>query len=346
MRGLDATGQTENMTDTEKRDCSSARQRIPEQNGEATWVDDVFDDSYKEKEGLVIPMKIVWRNVVLMALLHIGAVYGLTLVPSAKAFTLLWAWMCFMISAMGVTAGVHRLWSHRSYKAKLPLRVFLAVANSMAFQNDIYEWSRDHRAHHKYSETNADPHNAKRGFFFSHIGWLLVRKHPDVIEKGSKLDLSDLKADGVVMFQRRHYKLSVVVMCFLVPTLMPWYFWGESLSTAFFIPGLLRYAVTLNASWLVNSAAHMWGMRPFDRNINPRENKFVAFSAVGEGFHNYHHTFPYDYATSEYGSVLNITKVFIDFMSYIGLAQDLKKPSHDTILARVQRTGDGSHKSG
>lgn len=66
----------------------------------------------------------------------------------------------------------------------------------------------------------------------------------------------------------------------------------------------------------------------------------------GEGFHNYHHTFPYDYATSEYGSWLNFTKVFIDFMCYVGLAQDRKKPPHDTIIARVHRTGDGSHKSG
>lgn len=78
-------------------------------------------------------------------------------------------------------------------------KVFTAVD----LQNDIYEWVRDHRVHHKFSETDADPHNAMRGFFFSHIGWLLVRKHPDVIEKGQKLDLSDIKADKVVMFQRR-----------------------------------------------------------------------------------------------------------------------------------------------
>lgn len=70
-------------------------------------------------------------------------------------------------------------------------------------QNDIYEWARDHRVHHKYSETDADPHNAVRGFFFAHIGWLLVRKHPDVIEKGRKLELHDLLADKVVMFQRK-----------------------------------------------------------------------------------------------------------------------------------------------
>lgn len=73
----------------------------------------------------------------------------------------------------------------------------------LSMQNDIFEWARDHRVHHKCSETNADPHNAKRGFFFSHVGWLLCRKHPMVIEKGRKIDMSDLKADKVVMFQRR-----------------------------------------------------------------------------------------------------------------------------------------------
>lgn len=73
----------------------------------------------------------------------------------------------------------------------------------LSVQNDIYEWSRDHRVHHKYSETDADPHNARRGFFFSHIGWLFVRKHRDVIEKGRKLDFTDLLDDPVVRFQRK-----------------------------------------------------------------------------------------------------------------------------------------------
>ena len=74
---------------------------------------------------------------------------------------------------------------------------------TLLFQNDIIEWARDHRVHHKYSETDADPHNAKRGFFFAHIGWLLVRKHPDVKAKGKSLDLSDLFADPVCRFQRK-----------------------------------------------------------------------------------------------------------------------------------------------
>lgn len=80
----------------------------------------------------------------------------------------------------------------------------------------------------------------------------------------------------------RHYKMSVVILCFLVPTLVPWYFWGESLAVGYFVPGLLRYSLVLNASWLVNSAAHIWGNRPYDSTINPRENSMVALSAIGE----------------------------------------------------------------
>uniref|UniRef100_A0A8C5NC99 stearoyl-CoA 9-desaturase n=1 Tax=Gouania willdenowi TaxID=441366 RepID=A0A8C5NC99_GOUWI len=311
----------------------------------STSEDDVFDDSYKETDKKP-PRILVWRNIVMMSLLHGGALYGLILIPHASAGTLLWAAVCHLFSALGVTAGAHRLWSHRAYKASFPLRVFLALGNSMAFQNDIYEWARDHRVHHKYSETDADPHNATRGFFFAHIGWLLVRKHPDVIEKGRKLELADLKADEVVQFQRRHYKLSVLILCFLIPMLVPWYFWGESLAVGYFIPGLLRYTMTLNATWLVNSAAHIWGNRPYDKSINPRENALVAFSAAGEGFHNYHHTFPFDYATSEFGCRLNLTTAFIDLMCFLGLAKDPKRASKEVIAARVQRTGDGNYKSG
>uniref|UniRef100_A0A8C9EJ99 Stearoyl-CoA desaturase 5 n=1 Tax=Pavo cristatus TaxID=9049 RepID=A0A8C9EJ99_PAVCR len=285
---------------------------------------------------------IVWRNVVLMGLLHLGAVYALSLVPRAQLLTLLWAYFCFLMTALGVTAGAHRLWSHRSYKAKLPLRIFLAAANSMAFQNDIYEWSRDHRVHHKYSETDADPHNARRGFFFSHIGWLFVRKHKDVIEKGRKLDFTDLLDDPVVRFQRKYYKSSVVLMCFVIPTVVPWYLWGESLWNAYFLASILRYTISLNVTWLVNSAAHMYGNRPYDKYINPRQNTFVTLGAIGEGFHNYHHTFPFDYSASELGLKFNPTTWFIDFMFWLGLVTDRKQAPKEMIQARKERTGDGS----
>lgn len=107
------------------------------------------------------------------------------------------------MGGLGITAGAHRLWAHKSYKAKWPLRVLLMLFNTLAFQNSIWEWSRDHRVHHKFSETDADPHNAKNGFFFAHVGWLLVKKHPDVIAKGKQISLDDLEKDKVVAFQRK-----------------------------------------------------------------------------------------------------------------------------------------------
>ncbi|CAH1246696.1 SCD5 [Branchiostoma lanceolatum] len=292
-------------------------------------------------DGKAPPLQIVWRNVVVMSLLHMGAVYGLLLLPSAHVYTLLWAVFCYTMSALGVTAGAHRLWAHRAYKARLPLRIFLAIINCMSLQNDIYDWSRDHRVHHKYSETPADPHNAKRGFFFAHIGWLLVRKHPDVITKGKQIDLSDVLNDPVVRVQRKLYVPSALLMCFVVPTLVP-RLWGESFVTAFFTSAILRYVLALNATWFVNSAAHMWGNKPYDKFINPSQNFPVAFLALGEGWHNYHHTFPYDYATSEVGWKVNPTTVFIDFMAWLGLAYDRKKVSPNLVRARVSRTGDGT----
>lgn len=113
------------------------------------------------------------------------------------------AYFVAFFSGIGITAGVHRLWSHRAYKARLPLRIFLMLCQSLAFQNSIYEWTRDHRVHHKFTDTNADPHNSRRGFFFAHMGWLMCKKHPDVKEKGKQIDMSDLEADPVVMFQKK-----------------------------------------------------------------------------------------------------------------------------------------------
>ncbi|KAL0132488.1 hypothetical protein PUN28_000322 [Cardiocondyla obscurior] len=155
--------------------------------------------------------KIVWRNMIAFAYLHLGALYGLyLLLVAASVYTTIWSITIGAFAAIGVTAGAHRLWAHRSYKAKWPMRIILMLLQTTAFQNHIYEWVRDHRVHHKFTDTDADPHNAKRGFFFSHMGWLLIRKHPDVINKGASIDMSDLEKDFVVVWQRRCDNLSLI----------------------------------------------------------------------------------------------------------------------------------------
>jgi len=289
------------------------------------------------------PLRIVWRNVIVYVLLHLAALYGFFQVPKAHPYTWLFTLALYWVSGTSITAGAHRLWTHRSYQATLPLKIFYVLGNFIALQNDIIEWSRDHRVHHKYSETNADPHNAKRGFFFSHAGWLLVRKHPDVIEKGKKVDISDLLNDPLLRFQRKIYTPAALLMCFVMPTVVPWYFWGESAWVAYFVCGIFRYIFILNLTWCVNSVAHLWGSRPYDKNINPVENWFVILTSYGEGFHNYHHTFPSDYSTSEFGFGRNITTMFIDAMAWLGLASNRRKMSPEAVLNRKQRTGDLSH---
>ncbi|CAH2108178.1 unnamed protein product [Euphydryas editha] len=214
----------------------------------------------------------------------------------------------------------------------------------MIGEGSVLNWVREHRMHHKYSETNADPHNATRGFFFSHIGWLLVRKHPEINEKGHTIDLSDLWADPVLRFQKKYYLLLVPVACLIIPSYVPT-LWGESLWNGYFVCAIFQFVFVLNITWLINSIGHKWGSKPYDKNINPVDIKPVSLVVLGEGFHNYHHTFPWDYKTAELGGYsLNFTKLFIDTMAKIGWAYDLKTVSTDVIKNRVQRTGDGSHK--
>nr|XP_033329812.1 acyl-CoA Delta(11) desaturase-like [Megalopta genalis] len=305
--------------------------------GEQNEVGDQSKTKYKRQ--------IVWRNVIIFSFLHLGALYGVYLsLTAAKWMTLFFAFSLYLGSGLGITAGAHRLWAHRAYKAKWPMELFLVIMNTIAFQDAAVDWARDHRLHHKYSETNADPHNATRGFFFAHVGWLLVRKHPDIKTKGKGIDMDDLRNNPILAFQKKYYVYLMPLMCFVVPTVIPVVLWEETWMNAYFIPTILRYVFTLNATWLVNSAAHLIGNKPYDRFINPSENKAVALTAFGEGWHNYHHVFPWDYKTAELGDYkFNLTTAFIDLCAKLGLAYDLKLVPRDMVQKRVERTGDGSH---
>ena len=245
--------------------------------------------------------------------------------------------MFYEYGILATGAGVHRLWSHKSYQASLPLRIFLMIGQCVAGQNSIYVWSRDHRVHHKFSDTDADPHNTKRGFFFSHVGWLMRKKHPQLIIESNKLNFDDLMADPVVKFQYHYYFPLYLLFALLLPSLVPYFWFGETLFRSFMIVYVLRYMTNLHSTWFVNSTAHMFGSAPYDHRIEPKENYWVTWATNGEGYHNYHHTFPFDYRTSEDGAFLNTTKRFIDLMAWLGLAENLKFVSQEMIHARMEK---------
>nr|ABA39443.1 delta-9 desaturase [Diaprepes abbreviatus] len=287
-------------------------------------------------------VEIVWRNVVVMGILHLVALYGLYLVfTSAMLITTLYGVILYNLGGFGITGGAHRLWAHRAYKAKWPLKLLLVLCQTLAHQNSVIEWARDHRVHHKFQETDADPHNAKRGFFFAHMGWLLCKKHQEVKDKGKGVDMSDLYAEPLLRLQHKYFYVLMPIGCFVLPSIIPVVFWGETLMNAYCL-NILRYVSCLHGTWLVNSAAHMWGSKPYDKYISSVENVFVSFFAVGEGWHNYHHTFPWDYKAAEFGKV-NWTLRIINLFAKIGWAYELKSVSKEMIKTRVHRTGDGSH---
>lgn len=107
------------------------------------------------------------------------------------------------MGSFGISSGAHRLWAHKTYKANMKMKAMLLFFQTLALQNSVIEWVRDHRVHHKFSDTNADPHNSQRGFFFSHMGWLMCRKHPDVTKFGEKVDMSDLTSDPMLRLQHK-----------------------------------------------------------------------------------------------------------------------------------------------
>lgn len=258
---------------------------------------------------------------------HILAFYALYNLPSIFSFRLVFeVFLAAQLTGMlGITAGAHRLWSHKSFEAAWPVRLLFMFANSAAHQGSIYHWVRDHRMHHKHTDTELDPHSIQYGFWYSHIGWLFYKKNNQLRDAAKKIDMSDIENDSIVMFQHRNYLYFSNVFCFVLPTFYGWSMWN-SLWIGYFYFGVLRWILLLHATWCVNSVAHMWGERPYNERISSRQNTLTSIVAVGEGWHNYHHAYPYDYRASEFSWNIewNPTTLLLDAFSLVGLVWNRK----------------------
>jgi stearoyl-CoA desaturase (delta-9 desaturase) len=230
-----------------------------------------------------------------------------------------------MVGMLGITAGAHRLWSHKSYEAAFPIRFVFMLANSAAHQGSIYQWSRDHKMHHKYTDTELDPHSITHGFWYSHIGWIFFRKTDKFREASQLILMDDLQKDSVVIFQHKYYFILSHFFCFILPTLYGKYMWNSAWIGYLYF-GVLRWVLLLHATWCVNSVAHMWGTTPYNPRISSKQSAVTSLIAVGEGWHNYHHTYPYDYRASEFNwnSEWNPTTLLLDGLSSVGLVWNKK----------------------
>jgi len=155
------------------------------------------------------------------------------------------------------------------------------------------------------------------------------------------VDMRDIEADPIVMFQNKYYYIMFLIVNMMMPTVVPYYFWGESLLTAFSTAFCLRYLFISHVGWTIGSFAHYFGDRPYDRRIGPTEsNKFMNAISFGEGSHNYHHTFPRDYRCSEINMfIFNSAAKIIELLASLRLAHDLQFYTDEQIRKRIGRTG-------
>ncbi|MFN2375114.1 MAG: fatty acid desaturase [Candidatus Binatia bacterium] len=229
----------------------------------------------------------------------------------------------YFATGMAITVGYHRLLSHRTFKAHPAAEAVLLLAGAAAWQGSALEWSVDHIQHHSHIDTENDPYNRNRGFWYSHIGWLVRR------ETGTQMARLPhfLKNDRLVMWQHRWYVPIAVVTSFLVPWALCG--WGGLLFV-----GAVRIVVIHHTTWFINSWAHTGKRRPYNPNVTANDNWLLAVVAFGEGWHNYHHAFPNDYRNGVRTFDWDPSKWLIWTMSKVGIAYDLKRVNPATVWNR------------
>ena len=240
----------------------------------------------------------------------------------------------YFACGLSITVGYHRLFSHRSHNAKWPLVLFYSIFGAGSFQNSIIEWCSDHRRHHKMTDSEDDPYSASRGFWYSHIGWILME------EENFNNDFSnvkDLQASKIIMWQHRNVFLIGALSGLILPAIIGLAIGGISGAVGCFVwAGLARVVFVHHGTFLINSAAHIWGTQPYSEENSSRDSFWLAFLTFGEGYHNFHHTFQADYRNGHKWYHMDPSKWWIQSFKYLGLNSDLKStPKHSIEIAKV-----------
>jgi len=256
---------------------------------------------------------IKWPTIIFMIAIHILA--GVALLPQfwswgSVATLLIFYWVT---ACLGVTLGYHRLLSHRSFNVPQWLARFFATCGALSAEYGPITWSGIHRQHHKYSDTDPDPHDMNKGFWWSHIGWMFY----DVpAEKNVRKYTADLRNDPYFRWLDKYFLLLQIPLGLTLYLIGGWslVLWG--------IP--LRLAVVYHVTWLVNSATHTWGERPYDTEDNSRNNKWVAALTFGEGWHNNHHAYPSSAKQGLQRGQIDLTWYHIVLLKKLGLATNVR----------------------
>ena len=258
--------------------------------------------------------KVSWVTTIVLVIFHIGAIAALfNFSWTMLAITAVLYWMAI---GFGIGMGYHRLLTHRSYKVPRFFEYFLAVCGTLTLEGGPIFWVATHRVHHQHSDQEGDPHSPTEGGFWAHMGWIMFgeAKHNDT--QAMARYAPDLGKDGFYVWLNEYHYVPLVVLGLILLAFGGWpmVYWGI----------FLRVVVGLHATWLVNSATHMWGARRFMTKDQSRNNWWVAILTFGEGWHNNHHAHP---TSARHGLAwyeLDITWIQISFLQRLGFARNVK----------------------
>lgn len=247
---------------------------------------------------------------------------------SFQLSTLFVAITLFIGSGLGITAGYHRLYSHRCYKVSPIVDSIMIFFGTLATQGSIIRWSFDHRLHHAYVDTNDDPYSIKKGFWYAHFLWLLEK--PLEIQRKVVCDLFENKR---IAWQHEHYLPLVIGVNAFVFLLFGWLL--NDFLGSFFLILWGRMFLLHHSTWFINSLAHTWGDKPFSQEQSAVNNYIICFLTFGEGYHNYHHTFANDYRNGIRWYHFDPSKWLIWTLSKLKMASHLKKMDAAIINKRM-----------
>jgi stearoyl-CoA desaturase (delta-9 desaturase) len=312
----------------------------PEQNaGEAfaqpsaTW----GGDTQSRKEQIALGIFIVVPFLAVAA--AVPAAWGGWLGWTDIAIMVLMYWL----TGHGITVGFHRLFTHKSYKPNRAVKIFWAVAGSMAIQGPVIRWVADHRKHHKFSDRDGDPHSPWRygndlkalakGFWYAHMMWLF---NPE--QTPQRKYAPDLMKDPDIVKISRQFPLWVAVSLLLPAVLgglvtMSW----QGALTAFFWGSLVRVSLLHHVTWSINSICHTVGERPFLSRDKSANVWWLAIPSMGESWHNLHHADPTCARHGVLPGQVDTSARIIWFMEKMGWVDDVRWPVKERIEAKLAK---------
>ncbi len=229
-------------------------------------------------------------------------------------------------TVLAITAGYHRLYSHKTYQANLVYQFLMLGFGAASLQQSALKWASLHRSHHQYTDTKRDPYNIKKGFWYAHVGWILFW-----IRSLDMRNVQDLAKDKMLMHQHRYFQLWAAAFGLVLPLAIGFYF-GQPFEALLFGVGA-RLFVVFQVTFFINSFAHTFGKQTYDRKLSARDNWLGAFLTGGEGYHSFHHKFSNDYRNGHKWYHWDPSKWLIYGSSLFGWAWDLKRTPGEKIRA-------------